>query len=77
MDIYRITKTIFICRNGERELSNETVDVEDLEEYRKSIKEPRHVRINFVYQTIPADEYNRENKALDAAERTEEPCNHG
>lgn len=61
--MYRITRTICICRNGEREISNEVIDVADLEEYRKSIKEPRHARINFTYQTIPDDEYNGENQA--------------
>lgn len=60
--MYRITRTIFIFRNWEREISNETVDVADLEEYRKSIKQPRHTRINFTYQTIPDDEYNGENQ---------------
>lgn len=53
--MYRITRTLFHCKNGEREISNETVDVDDLEEYRKSIRKPRHERINFVYQTIPND----------------------
>lgn len=56
--MYRITRTIFYCKNGEREHSDTVVDVEDIEEYRKSIKEPRHARINFVYQTIPDDEKN-------------------
>ena len=58
--MYRILKTIYICRNGEREISNETVDVADLEQYRKDIRQPRHSRINFTYQTIPDDEHNGE-----------------
>ena len=61
--MYRITRTIFILRKGEREISNEVVDVADLEEYRKDIKQPRHAKINFVYQTISDDEHNRENQA--------------
>lgn len=61
--MYRITRTQFICRNGNREVSDEVVEVKDLEEYRKSIKEPRHARINFVYQTINDDENSRENPA--------------
>lgn len=71
--MYKITRTIFVCRNGEKEHSSDVVNVADLEEYRRSIKEPRHVRINFVYQTIPDDEHNRENNADKAAEGTEEP----
>lgn len=61
--MYRITRTIFILRNGERTISNEVVDVPDLEEYRKTIKQPRHAKINFVYQTISDDEYNGKNQA--------------
>ncbi len=51
--MYRITRTLFHCKNGEKEVSTDVVEVNDLEEYRKSIKEPRHRRINFVYQVIP------------------------
>lgn len=51
--MYRITKTLFHCKNGEKKVSTDIVDVDDLEEYRKSIKEPRYKRINFVYQVIP------------------------
>ena len=61
--MYRITRTLFHCKNGETEHSDKIVDVADLEKYRASIKQPRHTRINFVYQTIPDDEYNGENQA--------------
>ena len=61
--MYRITRTIFICKTGEREISDNVVDVADLEEYRKSIKQPRHARINFTYQTISDDEHNGKDKA--------------
>ena len=56
--MYRITRTLFHFKNGETEHSDKIVDVADLEKYRASIKQPRHARINFVYQTIPDDEYN-------------------
>ena len=61
--MYRITRTLFHCKNGETEHSDKIVDVGDLEKYRTSIKQPRHERINFVYQTIPDDEYNGKNQA--------------
>lgn len=34
-------------------MSTDVVEVNDLEEYRESIKEPRHKMINFIYQVIP------------------------
>ena len=51
--MYRITRTLFHYKNGEKKVSTDIVDVDDLEEYRESIKEPRHKRINFIYQVIP------------------------
>jgi hypothetical protein len=50
--MYRITRTLFHYKNGEKEHSAEVVDVADLEEYRASIMQPRHERINFVYEMI-------------------------
>lgn len=55
MTMYRITKTIFLCRNGEKVFSNEPVEVEDIEAYRKSIKKSKHVKVNFIYQIIDSD----------------------
>ena len=51
--MYRITRTLFVCKNGDKEHSAEVVDVADLEEYRASIMQSRYKRINFVYQVIP------------------------
>lgn len=60
--MYRIKRTVYILRNGDREYSNEQVDVKDLEEYRRSIRQARHARINFIYQTISDNESDREDK---------------
>ena len=51
--MYRITRTLFVCKHGDKEHSAEVVDVADLEEYRASIMQSRYKRINFVYQVIP------------------------
>ena len=60
--MFRITRTIYILRDGSREYSDHEVRVKDLEEYRKSLRQPRYARIHFVYQTIPDDELDGENK---------------
>lgn len=57
--MYRITRTVCICMNGEKEVSTDVKDVADLEEHRRSVMQPHHVRVNFVYQTIPDDEDSR------------------
>lgn len=49
---YRITRTLFHKRDGSKEFSDKVVDVDDLEEYRASIRRSDDERINFVYQTI-------------------------
>lgn len=59
--MFRITRTIFYKRNGEIEHSQEEVEVEDLEEYRKSLMQSKYSRINFVYQEEDND--SREDKA--------------
>ncbi len=51
--MYRITRTMFYCKNGKKEVSTEVVEVNDLEEYREHVKEPRHERVNFIYQVVP------------------------
>ena len=51
--MYRITRTLFHCKNGENEVSTEVVEVDDLEEYRERIRQPRHRDVNFIYQVIP------------------------
>lgn len=45
--------------NGDKEVSTDVKDVADLEAYRMAVKQPRHARVNFVYQTLPDDEDNR------------------
>ena len=51
--MYRITRTTFHCKNGEKEVSTDIVDVYDLEEHRKRIRQAKHERINFIYQVVP------------------------
>lgn len=59
--MYRITKTIFLCKNGETVFSDDVVVVEDLNEYRKKIKKSKHVKVNFTYQIINDDGNSRQN----------------
>lgn len=57
--MYRITRTIYYVENTIVKHSEEVVDVPDIEKYRDSLNDGKYDRINFVYQEIPDDEYNR------------------
>ncbi len=61
--MYRISRTLFHYKNGNKRSSDKVVDVVDLEEYRESIMRPQYERINFVYQEISENEYNRESSS--------------
>ncbi len=50
--MYRITRTIFVCKDGSIEQSNEIVEVNDLEKHRANLKGNKYAKINFTYQEI-------------------------
>lgn len=50
--MYRITRTIFQYKNGEKKYSDEIVYTNSLDEYREKIKKEEHENINFIYQKL-------------------------
>jgi hypothetical protein len=55
MTMYRVTKVFLTDENGKRKGICKTVEVSDLEKYRKSLEEKEHKKVNFVYETINED----------------------
>ena len=43
--MYRITRTIFVCKDGSIEQSNEIVEVNDLEKHRANLKGNKYAKI--------------------------------
>lgn len=68
--MYRITRTIFLCKDGSIEDSNEIKEVHDLEAYRASIKGNKYARINFIYSEIDDNGENRKDTQLASAEKS-------
>ena len=66
--MYRITRTMFILKDGSKEQSHEVKEVLDLEAYRKSIMGDKYARINFVYQEINDNGENRDDEEIEASE---------
>ena len=55
MTMYRVTKVFLTDESGKRQGICKTVEVSDLEKYRKSLEEKEHKKVNFVYETINED----------------------
>ena len=68
-DMFRITKTTFIKRDGSMEHSNEVVDVQDLEEYRARLKGSKYARVNFIYSEIDDNEGDSADSELAPADK--------
>ena len=53
--MYRVTKVFLTDESGKRKGICKTVEVSDLDKYRKSLEEKEHKKVNFVYETINED----------------------
>lgn len=55
MTMYRVTKVFLTDENGKRKSICKSVEVPDLEKYRKTLEAKEHKKVNFVYETINED----------------------
>ena len=55
MTMYRITKIFFTDEFGKRKGVDKTIEVPDLEKYRKTLEIKEHKEVNFVYETKNED----------------------
>ena len=58
---------MFVCKDGSIKQSHKTIDVLDLEAYRKSIMGDKYAKINFVYSEID-DNRDRTDAIFEASE---------
>ena len=72
LNMFRITKTIFTCKDGSTEYSNNVVDVHDLEEYRAHLKGSKYAKVNFIYSEINDNRENSEDSHPSPAEQSGE-----
>lgn len=53
--MYRVTRVTYHYKNGGKANINETVDVADVNAYRKSLMNDSCARINLTYKELPDD----------------------
>lgn len=66
--MYRITRIIYVCKDGSLEQSNTAIEVPDLEKYRASLMGVKYAKINFVYSEIDDNGENRHDEDASQSE---------